>query len=139
MTSPSRPSKSSRPRKGGAPRKRASREAARTAFRDWNLVRSRLAPIIGEDGFKILFARSLHRARAEHPWLAREAVSPDNSFSSLTESLASQPPERAALGIRALVAQFDDLLHALIGQELAARLLLNPNGPPRRTDQEIDP
>jgi hypothetical protein len=102
-------------------------------------MRSRLAPIIGEDGFRILFARSLHRARAEHPWLARETVSPDNSFSSLTESLASQPPERAALGIRGLAAQFDDLLHALIGEELAARLLLNPSGPPQRTNQENDP
>ena len=102
-------------------------------------MRSRLAPIIGEDGFRILFARSLHRARAEHPWLAREAVSPDNAFSSLTQSFASRPPEQAALGIRALVAHFDDLLHALIGKELAARLLLNPNGPPQRTNQEIDP
>jgi hypothetical protein len=102
-------------------------------------VRSRLAPIIGEDGFKILFARSLHRARAEHPWLAREAASPDNPFSSLTASLASQPPERAALGIRALVAHFDDLLHALIGKELAARLLSCPSAPPRRKRQEREP
>jgi len=102
-------------------------------------VRSRLAPIVGEDGFRILFARSLHRARAEHPWLAREVVSPDNSFLSLTESLAFQPPERAALGIRALAAHFDDLLHALIGEELAARLLLIPSGPPQRTNQETDP
>jgi hypothetical protein len=138
MTSPSRSLKSSRPRKG-RDRKRASPEVAPTADRDWNLVRSRLAPIIGEDGFRILFARSLHRARAEHPWLAREAASPDNSFSSLTESLASQPPERAAVGVRALAARFDDLLHALIGKALAARLLLNPNGPPQRTNQEIDP
>jgi hypothetical protein len=124
---------------GGGGLKRASPEVAPTAVRDWNLVRSRLAPIIGEDGFRILFARSLHRARAEHPWLAREAVSPDNSFSSLTESLASQPPERAAVGVRALEARFDDLLHALIGKALAARLLLNPNGPPQRTVQETDP
>lgn len=140
MTSPSRPSKSSRPRKGaGGGRARASPEVARTAVRDWDLVRSRLAPIIGEDGFRILFARSLHRARVEHPWLAREVVSPDNSFSSLTQSLASQPPERAALGIRALVAHFDDLLHALIGKELAARLLLNPSGPFQRASQETEP
>lgn len=109
------------------------------AVRSWNLVRSRLAPIIGEDGFRILFSRSLHRARAEHPWLARDAVLIDNPFSSLKTSLASQPPESAAQGIRALVAHFDALLHALIGKELAIRLLADPIGRPQRTNQEIDP
>jgi hypothetical protein len=138
MTSPSRPLKSSRPRKGRGGPKRASPAVGGTVVRDWNLVRSRLAPIIGEDGFRVLFARSLHRARAEHPWLAREAVSPDDPFASLTASLASQPPERGAQGIGALVAHFDDLLHALIGEELAARLLLNPSSPPQRTNQETD-
>jgi hypothetical protein len=86
-------------------------------------VRSRLAPIIGEDGFRVLFARSLHRARIEHPWLAREPVPGDVAFSTLKASLESQTPELAAHASRALVANFNDLLHALIGEELASRLL----------------
>jgi len=102
-------------------------------------MRSRLAPIIGEDGFRILFARSLHRARADHPWLAREALQPDIPFSSLKASLESQAPERAAQGIRVLGAHFDALLHALIGKELADRLLAAPTGPLRRRSQENNP
>ena len=126
--------KASRPR-AKTPKGTASAAVALEVVRDWDLVRSRLAPIIGEDGFRILYARSLHRAREEHPWLAREAVVSDNPFSSLKASLASQSPELAAQGMRSHVAQFDDLLHALIGKALANRLLADPIAPtsPRRT------
>ncbi len=96
---------------------------AATAILTWGSVQSRLAPIIGEDGFHVLFARSLHRARVEHPWLAREAVQADNPFSTLKASLESQTTERAAEGSRALMAQFNELLGALIGEDLAGRLM----------------
>jgi hypothetical protein len=86
-------------------------------------VQSRLAPIIGEDGFRVLFARSLHRARSEHPWLARDPVAGADAFSTLKASLEAQEPERAAGGSRALLENFNVLLHALIGEELASRLL----------------
>ena len=130
--------KASRP-KGKTPQGTNPPAGAATAVRDWDLVRSRLAPIIGEDGFRILYARSLHRARAEHPWLARQAGGSDDPFSSLKASLASQSPAPAAQGIRSHAAHFDDLLHALIGKELAKRLLADPMPPPPRTNQEIDP
>jgi hypothetical protein len=131
--------KASRP-SGKTPKGIPSPAVALEVVRDWDLVRSRLAPIIGEDGFKILYARSLHRARAEHPWLAREAVASDNPFSSLRASLASQSPEQAALGSRSHAAQFHDLLHALIGKELADRLLADPIAfSPPRTKPEIEP
>ena len=96
---------------------------AAAAVRSWDSVQSRLAPIIGEDGFRVLFARSLHRARIEHPWLAREPVKADVPFSTLKASLESQTPERAEDGSRALMTQFNELLNALIGETLAARLL----------------
>ncbi len=86
-------------------------------------MQSRLAPIIGEGGFRVLFARSLHRARADHPWLAREAVKGNDPFSALTASLASQAPALAEEGSRALMEQFNDLLNSLIGKELAGRLM----------------
>ena len=87
------------------------------------MVRAQLAPIIGEDGFRVLFARSLHRARLTHPWLSREPVPGADVFSALKASLEGETPERAASGSGALTNNFNDLLHALIGEELASRLL----------------
>ena len=110
-------------RKKSAPGSLDARAIAGAAVRNWVQVQSRLAPIIGEDGFRVLFARSLHRTRMEHAWLARDPAQANAAFSSLKKSLESQSPERAAEGGRALVAHFNQLLHALIGEELAARLL----------------
>jgi hypothetical protein len=89
----------------------------------WRFVQSRLAPIIGEDGFRILYARSLHRARLEHPWLAREPQPGNDAFSALKASLEAEAPERATGAGRALMGHFIDLLHTLIGEALASRLL----------------
>jgi hypothetical protein len=96
---------------------------AAEAVSSWAQVQSRLAPIIGEDGFRVLYARSLHRARAKHPWLARDAAKGDVPLATLLASLEAESPQRAAEGSRALRDNFDELLNALIGQELAARLL----------------
>jgi len=86
-------------------------------------VQSRLAPIIGESGFRVLFARSLHRARGEHPWLAREPAPGDLPFSMLKASLEAQLPDLAGQGSRALMDHFKELLVALIGEDLMDRLL----------------
>jgi hypothetical protein len=86
-------------------------------------VESSLAPIVGEDGFRVLYARSLHRARSKHPWLARDPVKGELPFATLQASLEAESPERAAEGSRALTDNFNELLNALIGEELAARLL----------------
>jgi len=130
--------KSTRPRKSALPRPDAPAIAA-TAVHDWDLAQSRLAPIIGEDGFRVLFARSLHRARARHPWLARDPVKGDPPFATLHASLGAESPQRAMEGSRALWDNFNELLNALIGEELATRLL----GPELRStarlkNQEID-
>jgi hypothetical protein len=96
---------------------------ALTAIGSWASIEARLAPIIGEDGFRVLFARSLHRARAEHPWLSRDPQSKDTPFAVLQASLASRTPGEAKEGGQALLNHFTELLHALIGAELAARLI----------------
>ncbi len=98
-------------------------ELAADIVRHWHFVQSRLAPILGEDGFRILFARSLHRARLEHPWLAREPKAGNDALSALKASLEAESPERATSASRALMAHFNDLLHSLIGEALATRLL----------------
>lgn len=106
-----------------APNAADSHAIAADAVRSWESVQSQLAPIIGESGFRVLFARSLHRARAEHPWLAREAAPGSVPFSMLKASIESQPPERATQGSRALMDHFNELLIALIGRDLVSRLL----------------
>ena len=106
-----------------APDAAESRPIAAGAVRDWESIVTRLTPIIGESGFRVLFARSLHRARAEHAWLAREPASGDAPFAMLRASLESQPPERATQGSRALMGHFQELLIALIGKDLVSRLL----------------
>jgi hypothetical protein len=111
---------------------------AGAAVRSWEVVRSRLAPIIGEDGFRVLLARSLHRARKEHPWLARDAAQGDIAFAALKASLEAETPERAASGSRALATQFDELLYALIGEELATRLIGSTSTMDREDAQEIE-
>jgi hypothetical protein len=94
------------------------------AVRRWSLLQSRLAPIIGEDGFRVLFARSLHRARMEHAWLARTPSKRGKAtFSSLQASLKSQTPASASSGSEALANHFNELLNSLIGEELATRLI----------------
>lgn len=100
-----------------------SRPIAAAAVLQWQTVQSRLAPIIGESGFRVLFARSLHRARGQHPWLARESAPSDVPFSMLRASIEAQPPDLASLGSRALMDHFNELLVALIGKDLVNRLL----------------
>jgi hypothetical protein len=109
------------PPKVGAPAP-VTRIAA-AAVSNWEVVESRLAPIIGADGFRVLYARSLHRARVQHPWLARDPVKGEPLFATLHASLEAESPERAAQASRALTEDFNQLLDALIGKELAARLL----------------
>jgi hypothetical protein len=108
------------------PESRRAHAVADTAAGSWSAIQARLAPVIGQDGFRVLFARSLHRARIEHAWLATDAVEDGIAFSKLKASLESQPLERAEAGSRLLMAHFTDLLGTLIGKALAARLLGRP-------------
>ena len=96
---------------------------AAQAVLEWEALQSRLAPIIGESGFRVLFARSLHRARGEQPWLAREPAPGDERFSMLRASLEAQLPDIASLASRALMNEFKELLAALIGEDLVNRML----------------
>jgi hypothetical protein len=108
------------------PASRGAHAVADRAVGNWNAIQARLAPVIGEDGFRVLFARGLHRARIEHAWLAIDVVEDGIAFSKLKASLESQTPERAEAGDRALIAHFTELLDTLIGKALAARLLVRP-------------
>lgn len=98
---------------------------AETASRRWEEIAARIAPIIGERGFRALYARSVYLVQTSFPWLVPPAA-PEQAhsfFATLTESLERQPPRVAAEAQRALLLTFTQLLDALIGGALTSRLL----------------
>ena len=102
-------------------------EVAESAVRAWQGLADRLAPIIGERGFVALYARTLHLARQDFPWMPLAPSGADAPaalpFSSLKESLQNQHPALAEDAHRVLLTTFTALLDALIGEPLTARLV----------------
>jgi hypothetical protein len=91
----------------------------------WTAIDVALSPVIGARGNAALYKRSLHLARAQHPWLAAAydgAVQPGD-YSALRTALAQQSATDASQGHEALLTTFHDLLADLIGRSLTRRLL----------------
>ena len=108
-------------------------------MRGWERAHVQLAPIIGEGGFRVLFARALHLTSKDHPWLelSPEAGEP---FVHLQASMAAQSTQEADKAGHALLATFTGLLHALIGESLTGRLLVSDAGAPSEPrNQEVEP
>ncbi|HWI13715.1 MAG TPA: hypothetical protein VNT02_05650 [Burkholderiales bacterium] len=102
-----------------------AKAVAETACRRWEEIATRIAPIIGERGFRALYARSVHLVQARFPWVASPAA-PEQAhsfFVTLAESLERQPSGVAADAQRALLMTFTQLLDAFIGEALTSRLL----------------
>jgi hypothetical protein len=117
-----------------------AKAVAEAASKRWEEIAERIAPIIGERGFRALYARSIHLAQASFPWLAPPA-GPEQAhsfFATLTESLERQPPRVAADAQRALLLTFTQLLGAFIGGALTSRLLQSapPDGDADKPAQE---
>ncbi|MDP3762062.1 MAG: hypothetical protein Q8R01_16255 [Ramlibacter sp.] len=91
----------------------------------WTAIDAALSPVIGARGNAALYKRSLHLARAQHPWLAAAfegAVQPGD-YSALRSALAQQTAANASQAHDALLRIFHDLLADLIGRSLTRRLL----------------
>lgn len=91
----------------------------------WTAIDGALSPVIGPRGNAALYKRSLHLARAEHPWLAAAyegAVQPGD-YGALRAALAQQAPADASKAQDELLHIFHDLLADLIGRSLTERLL----------------
>jgi hypothetical protein len=91
----------------------------------WTAIDAALSPVIGARGNAALYKRSLHLARAQHPWLAvafEGAVQPGD-YSALRDALAQQSATDASRAHEALLRTFNDLLSDLIGRSLTRRLL----------------
>jgi hypothetical protein len=90
----------------------------------WRSLELRLSAIIGERGFVALFARSVHQASRDYPWLAGQpsplAAVP---FGELQERLQAQGMPDAGQGSIALFNIFIDTLTLLIGELVTTSIL----------------
>ena len=105
---------------------RSAQEVADSAARAWQGLADRLTPIIGERGFRALYARSLHLIQQDFPWMRVAQPGADASavvFSRLKDGLQNQHPALAEDAHHVLLTTFTALLNSLIGETLTARLV----------------
>ena len=86
----------------------------------WERLAVELSGIIGQGGFDTLYARSVHVARARHPWLDEGA---DPGFDKLRPALEGQEPAAVGEASVALLITFTDTLIQLIGVPLTTAIL----------------
>jgi hypothetical protein len=90
----------------------------------WESLAAELRVIIGERGFESLYARSLHQAGAQFPWLApRSPQAAGDAFKLLATRLNAREPAEAQAASAALLNVFTDTLILLIGELLTNGLL----------------
>ena len=108
--------------------------------RAWERVTTQFAPLIGEGGVGVLYARSLHLTRLRFPWLAvaQEPRRTDSLYADLRLSLERRDPNESREAVSALMVTFAELLKALIGETLTTRILSSAwaNRGPDDTAQE---
>jgi hypothetical protein len=92
-------------------------------FRLWHSLALELRVIIGERGFESLYARSLHLAAADHPWLEPEPAKSGDPFALLAARLKQRPAAEAHAASAALLNIFIDTLIILIGELLTYSIL----------------
>ena len=85
------------------------------------------AALMGIIGFRALLSRALVLAKAEVAWLRELHVGEDGLFEGLTGLQAQVNPEEIYDGGIVLLVRILGLLVALIGEDLALRLLSNFN------------
>lgn len=100
-------------------------QVASVTLQLWETLASELIPLIGKDGFAILFDRCLYLTRSSFPWLAdgHAAQSADPEFTSLKMSLEGRDVAEAGEASEALFATFTNLLDTLIGEHLTSGIL----------------
>lgn len=98
---------------------------AQTTVLLWRKLAPELISIIGEGGFKPLYARSIRLASRQYPWMAHDVKKPagQESFAELQACLQGQDGAQARLASLALFTIFLDVLASLIGEELTTHLL----------------
>ncbi len=86
-------------------------------------LRSYLTKLIGGAGFQALLSRALALAKTEAGWLEPVRVQADATVAGFSEAARQQPPNAAAEGCAALLAQALGLLVTFVGEALTLRLV----------------
>ena len=104
---------------------RDSQTVVETTVRLWEELAPELILIIGESGFKPLYARSIRLICVQYPWMAQDATTAYESdrFVDLQARLQGQDALQARQASVALFTIFLELLASLIGEALTAHLL----------------
>jgi hypothetical protein len=88
-------------------------------------INAALTPIIGQRGVAAIYTRSLHLAVSSLPWLqtGQEGIQAVMDLTALKSVLAQQSSADAAVGGKAVLQTFFDILVGLIGPSLTEQLL----------------
>ena len=99
--------------------------AVPNTIRLWEQLAPELISIMGEGGFKPLYARSIRLASKRHEWLLPCAAKPVTGvqFTELAACLQAQDIVDAQQASLDLLTIFLDVLASLIGEELTTHLL----------------
>ncbi len=99
--------------------------AAKTtaAFAAFDRLRPPLVTLMGSNGFRALYLRTLVLASAEVPWLRAMRVNADGALEGFETLRADLDPAEFLDGRILLLAQLLGLLEAFIGQNLTRRLV----------------
>lgn len=108
----------------------------------------RLARLVSPGGAQAIWARALHLARREFPFLTGVRADPDACFDGLAEHLRGVEPAAADAALQAVLGRVLDLLVGFIGEDLTLHLvrevwpdmpLLVPGRPGDADDHEAAP
>ena|SRR5471032_973140 len=90
----------------------------------WRALALQLTAIIGESGFETLYARTLHQASIDYPWLASPIAGPSAAiFSDLSARMHEHGMPDAGEASIALLSKFIDTLILLIGEPVTTTIL----------------
>ena len=97
----------------------------------WRQLAPELILIIGEGGFKALYARSMRLACVQFSWLKHEdaALTSADLFEPLRQRLETRDQQLATDASIALFTLFFDTLASLIGEGLTTHLLQEGRSP----------
>src|SRR5258705_7966167 len=107
------------------------------AFHVCEKLRSQLATLMGNGGFRALLARALALAIAEVPCLRAVHVKADGSLEGVDELETQLDPQQIVEGRVVLLAQLLGLLVAFIGENLTLHLVRGAWPEDRLTDSDF--